>query len=401
MQPAEDMNTLALPEPGLAVETVSDEREFFTLKPAWNRLVEEAKIDHPFLSHEWVGAWWQSFGAGKKLHVLVVKAGDRPVAIAPLMLGEGRMYGIKVRKLQFIANVHTPRFDLIVAGRRPEAYRAIWDHLAREADLWDVLEWNQILFDSKTLQEMPRLAAADKFATGTWHSEDCPYVEFAGGWTALLGRLSPNHRSQMRKRLRRLGRTGAVRLEVLESREDAAEAVEDGLRIEAAAWKAKAGTAILCRPELRRFYRQIAGEMARLGLLRLIFLNVGGSRIAFAFALRHKSKLYVLKAGYRPEHAAYSPYLLLCFLLFQRACENGLTEYEFLGASDAWKMSWTQKTKPQYWFYVFSRKLRARVIHAVKFTALPAARRRLGPLARSARLKLALGLVSILDLVLV
>jgi CelD/BcsL family acetyltransferase involved in cellulose biosynthesis len=345
-----------------------------------------------------VGAWWQSFGAGKKLHVLVVKTGDRPVAIAPLMMAEGRMYGIKVRKLQFIANVHTPRFDLIVAGRLPEAYRAIWNHLAAEADRWDVLEWSQILFDSKTLEEVPRLAAADRFSTGAWHSEDCPCVEFAGGWNAMLKRLSHNHRAQMGKRLRRLGRTGPVRLEVIAARDDVIEAVEDGLRIEAAAWKARAGTAILCRPELTRFYRQIADEGARLGILRLIFLNVGGNRIAFAFALCHKNKLYVLKSGYRPEHAAYSPYLLLCFLLFRQAAENGLAEYEFLGAGDAWKLRWTQKIKPQYWLYVFSRKLRARAIHAVKFTALPVVRRRLGPLARSAGLKLAIGFVSVLQL---
>ncbi len=376
MQPAEDTDTLTFPEPGLVIQTVSDERTFLALKPAWNKLVEEAEIDHPFLNHEWVDAWWQSFGAGKKLHILVVKAGERLVAIAPLMLGEGRMYGIKVRKLQFIANVHTPRFDLIIAGRRTAVYRAIWSHLSSLTDLWDVIEWSQIVFDSMTLRELPELAAGERFLTGLWHSEDCPYVNFAGGWTALLQSLSHNHRSQMRKRLRRLRRVGAVRLEIVASGDDLNRDVEDGLAIEAAAWKAQAGTAILCRPELIQFYRRTAEQTARLGTLRLIFLNVAGSRIAFAFALCDKNKIYVLKAGYRPEYAAYSPYLLLCFLLFEDACARGLKEYEFLGGSDSWKLRWTDKTKPQYWLYIFPRRPRTSLIHAVKFRALARLRRK-------------------------
>src|ERR1043166_7540179 len=52
--------------------------------------------------------------------------------------------------------------------------------------------------------------------------------------------------------------------------EDMQQKVTEGFHIEAAAWKAKHGTAILCRPELVCFYRDTAEEAARSGLLRLI-----------------------------------------------------------------------------------------------------------------------------------
>lgn len=378
----------------LNLETITDEPRFLELATTWNRLVQEANIDHPFSSHEWVRSWWQCFGAGKKLHVLVITAGDRPIAIAPLMLSVGRMYGMKVRKVGFIANVHTPRFDLIIADRHREVYRIIWEHLLKGADLWDVVELVQVLFDSPTLKELPRLAAKDNFLTGIWHSEDCPYVEFAQGWGALLRSLSHNHRAQMGKRLRRLRRVGPVRLEVISKPDNLQQVLEEGLGIEAAAWKAKAGTAIVCRPELVCFYRQVADETERLGILRLVFLKVGATRIAFAYALFHKNKIYVLKAGYRPEYAAYSPYLLLCHLLFQEACESGVAEYEFLGGSDAWKLRWADKTKSQYWVYIMPRKLRTSLIHAVKFGALPSLRRRrLYSLLRHEKVSGALGLL--------
>jgi CelD/BcsL family acetyltransferase involved in cellulose biosynthesis len=360
----------------ITIETVTDERRFVELGPVWNRLVEEAKIDHPFARYEWLQSWWKCFGNGNKLHILVIRAGDRPIAIAPLMLSMGRMYGVKVRKIGFMANVHTPRFDFIIAERPRVVYQTIWQHLLKSADLWDVVELIQVLFDSMTLKELPRLAAKDKFLTGIWHSEDCPYVEFGQGWNALLRSLSHNHRSQMGKRLRRLRRVGPVNLEVFSEPENFQQLLDEGLGIEAAAWKMRAGTAIICHADLMCFYRDVAETLSKLGILRLIFLNVGGTRIAFAYALFHQNKIYVLKAGYRPEYASYSPYLLLCHLLFQDACQRGISEYEFLGGSDAWKLRWADKTKSQYWLYIMPRKLRTSLIHTVKFGALPSLRKR-------------------------
>ena len=71
--------------PQLRVETISDYRSFLDLEPVWNHLVEEAGIDHPFLSHEWVRSKWECLGQEKALRVLVVKNGAEPIAIAPLL----------------------------------------------------------------------------------------------------------------------------------------------------------------------------------------------------------------------------------------------------------------------------------------------------------------------------
>src|SRR5437867_3863902 len=66
------------PGTSLRVETITDSRTFMELEPAWTALLEEARVSHPFATHAWVRTWWECFGDGKELHVLVVKAGDRP-----------------------------------------------------------------------------------------------------------------------------------------------------------------------------------------------------------------------------------------------------------------------------------------------------------------------------------
>ena len=147
--------------PACTVEPVMDYEGFLDLEPLWSRLVDEARIDHPFVRHEWVRAWWECFGAGKELHILVVKAGSEPVAIAPLMLSKRRLYGSRVRHLEFIWSVYAERFDVIV-GRRPrDAYRAIWTYLLNQKARWDVLLLHQVPTGSATSMRDAELWSAD------------------------------------------------------------------------------------------------------------------------------------------------------------------------------------------------------------------------------------------------
>lgn len=360
----------------LTVEAISDYRSFVNLEGDWNRLVEEAGIEHPFLKHEWVRAWWDSFGAGKTLHIIVVKAGKKAIAIAPLMVSSTWMYGIKVRRLEFIYNVHTPRFDFIISPRRQEeAYRAIWSRLVSQKDQWDVVELPQLPTASQTLRELPRLALEAGFLIGLWPSTNSPYVPLLGTWDGYFKGLKGHHRSNMRNRLKRLEQLGQVKMEVITSGEQLADALEEGLRIEAAAWKGQAGSAISSSAELRHFYKGLAGMAAERGWLRLYFLNVNGQRIAFAYTLCSGNKLYVLKIGYDPNFAAYSPCNVLTYMALRNAFELGLAEYDILGVDDKWKLDWTKEVRPHCWMFVFTDGLRARLLHWAKFQLAPRLKR--------------------------
>lgn len=361
----------AAPLPACRVDVVTDERAFLELEPEWNGLVRKAGVDHPFLSHAWVRSWWESFGGGRTLHVLLARAGAEVVALVPLMLDRARMYGLPLRRIGSLYNDHTPRFDLVVASRRDEACQAIWSHLKAQSDEWDLLELCQLPEGSTASGELARLAEADRFLVGTWRASDSPYVPLREGWERYFMTLSHNHRAKLRKRLRRLERQGSVALETIDSEEALEPALEAGFRLEAGGWKDRAGTAVLRSPTLSRFYACLAQNAARAGMLRLYFLTVAGARIAFAYALCHRGKLYVLKSGYDIAYAGYSPYSLLTCLILEDACRRGLVEYDFLGGSDEWKLHWTGKVRPHEWLYVFPDRMKARFLHGIKFGVVP------------------------------
>lgn len=355
----------------LAVELIRDYGAFIELGPVWNRLVDAAGIDHPFIRHEWVRTWWDCFDHGGRLYILVVKQGGEPIAIAPLMIDRGRVYGCSVRRLRGIANVYTERFDFILAQRPKEACRAIWNHLAATSSEWDVLELRQLPEGNAVGQHLPFFAFEDKFLLGQWHCSDGPYIPINKPWEAYVKGLSKKHMSNLRGRAKGLHRTGDVQHEVVKGSDQLDHTLNEAFLLEAAAWKGKAGTAILNRPERQSFYRQLMKRAAERGWMRLHFLRLNGKRIAVQMTLQVHNKLYVLKSGYDPHYAQFAPSLLLCEMMLRDAWKQTLSEVDFLGDAERWKLDWAGHTRAHTWLFVFPNRARLRFLHHLKFGLLP------------------------------
>jgi CelD/BcsL family acetyltransferase involved in cellulose biosynthesis len=351
----------------LTVDIVSDERSLLALEPQWNALVNAAGVAHPFLTHQWVTTWWEAFGAGKTLHVLVVKAGAEVVAIAPLMRTRRIFYGIPLRCIELIANDHTPRTDFLMVDHRAEVYRAVWASLIEHQEVWDVLLFSQILVESETSEQLLALAKQHRLRSGMWPSHRSPYVPIRQPWKDYFKQLPSKHRQNIRRRWRRLSEVGLVEVEEVTQLEELDRALEDGFRIEGAAWKDQNATSMRASLETHRFYTLLAMRSAGQKWLDLCFLTVNGRRIAFHYRLRYKDRIYLLKPGYDPEYSAFSPANLLCYLSLQRAFAAGWREFDFLGSDDEWKLDWAQDGRDHHWIFIFSRSWTAGLVHSIKF----------------------------------
>ncbi|HEV8319380.1 MAG TPA: GNAT family N-acetyltransferase [Vicinamibacterales bacterium] len=357
------------------MDLITDYGAFLDLEAEWNEAVDRADIPHPFLRHEWVRTWWDCFGTGGRLHIVVVRAAGRIVAIAPLMRDTMRKYGISIRRLRFLQNDHTPRTDIIVTERAADAYRAIWKVLATDGDPWDVLQLGQLPRDSATRRALSELATAAGWSTGIWTSGDSPFLTLTGSWASYLASLSAKFRSNLRNRMSRLTKLGEPALEVLRDHGPIERACDDVWRLEASGWKREAGTAIASDPAVHRFYSLLAGRATARGWLRLLFLTVGGKRIATSYGACYHNRLFLFKTGYDPEYATCAPFKLLTYFAIQHAYAEGLTEVDFLGDAEPWKLEWTTTGRGQDWFYLFPDTRRARLLHWVKFQVVPELKR--------------------------
>ena len=377
---------LGIRNAGLATtEVVADYSAFLRLEAEWNDVVARAKVPHPFLRHEWIRTWWDSFGpsarsarsgqANRELHIIVVRDEGRIIAIAPLMRETTVAYGLPVRRLALLANDHTPRTDFVIADKPDEAYRAIWNVLLHDIDQWDVLQLTQLLRASTTVAAMSQFAAAEGLPIGTWKSSDSPYLELTGTWDSYWASLSSKFRSNVRNRLSRLKQVGEPALEVLVDRSDIAAACDDAWRLEASGWKDQEGTSICSDAGVRKFYTLLAERAAASGWLRLVFLTVGGRRIAVSYGAIYDDRLFLFKTGYDREFHTCSPFKLLTYLAAQEGFARGLREIDFLGDTEPWKQEWTPASRGHDWLFLFSNSRRARLLHSIKFQMAPELKR--------------------------
>jgi len=370
------------PHDGWAVETVTDTDGFIRLESEWNDAVDRAGVTYPFLRHEWLRTWWDCFGAGRHLHVIIIRSQGRIAGIAPLLRDTAPMYGVPIRQLQLMHNDHVPRADFIVAGHDEDVHRAIWKELMAQHNHWDVLKFSQIPQESKTLEALSLLAAEDGCATGVWESGSSPYLEITGTWDEYFRGLTGKFRQNVRNRVSRLRRLGEPTLEVVTSGSAVQYACDDVVRLEASGWKRNAGTAISSDAAVDRFYRHLAPRSVDAGWLALLFLSVNGVRIAASYALRYQRRLFLCKTGYDPDFAASSPFKVLASLALRWAFDEGFTEVDFLGDPEPWKLEWTTKTRSHRWLFIFGKSGRARILHPVKFRVVPALKRTLSLVKR-------------------
>jgi CelD/BcsL family acetyltransferase involved in cellulose biosynthesis len=359
-----------------SVDRVSDKATFLAMQGEWNDAVERAAVPHPFLRHEWVRMWWEAFSTdAQQLHILVVRRDSRVCAIAPLMFERVHMYGMPVRRVRFLENDHTPRTDVIVADNVEDSYTAMWHAIHDASPRWDVLLLSQIPGDSNSRDKFRQLAAIEGRRTGIWENGAAPYLRLSSTWDAYLNGRGAKFRQNLRNRLGRLAQLGEPSLEVLADADAIRAGRAEAQHLEESGWKATEGTAITSDPSVQRFYTLLAERADECQWLRLLFLSVGGRRIATAFAAVYANRLFLIKTGYDPEFAKCSPFKLLTYFALQHAFEQGYDEFDFLGDTEPWKLEWTSTTRPHDWLFIFGGTPRGRLLHPLKFQVVPALRR--------------------------
>jgi CelD/BcsL family acetyltransferase involved in cellulose biosynthesis len=110
--------------------------------------------------------------------------------------------------------------------------------------------------------------------------------------------------------------------------------------------------------------------------MRLNFLQAGPQRVAFDYSLLYKNRIHLLKLGYDPAYAPYSPSNLLLSMALQSAFEHGVREYDFLGDTADWKVAWTKHSRPHYWLFIFSCTFKGQILHLIKSRLVPLLKRK-------------------------
>lgn len=323
-------------------------REFLDLRSTWERLAR-ADPDAVLLGHDWAAATWKSADEvrrGEQPRILALGEAGACNALLPLR------HNHRTRRLCFLNEGPGQRMDLVAQGSG-QPWLSLLRHLRHQRD-WRRLDLQYLR--APGAEAAMTAAAALGMAAQVRGCVRQRCIPLEGGWGELEARFSSYLRTNFRRRHKRLQAQAEVTLSLHSKTAGLGQQLEECMALERKGWKGVGGTAVLDRPALARFYRQLAYRMAAVGQLRLYGLRLGERLIAFEFCLAdpRSRRLYSLKIAYDEEFRTASPGTVLRWLMLQRARDE-FAVYEFLGDDAPWKVEWTPITAELRHVRIFNR----------------------------------------------
>jgi CelD/BcsL family acetyltransferase involved in cellulose biosynthesis len=331
----------------------------------WEQLCVESGCA-PFHRPEWIAAYLRAFEPRSEVVLLTANAGDRLVAVLPLIRKQCWFAGIPLLKLTGTANIHSVRFDMLRSScpAGEAALGAIWSLLKRTSG-WHMLELPLI---PATAASRALISHADKdgYPTLTIPFHESPIVQMQvdknGQFTWLAG-TSRHFRHELRRFARLLSKETGCEPKLVRRANPDSEVLKKFYELEAAGWKGQQGSAIQSGLETQVFYDQIAKEAGARGYFCLHTLEANGEMIAGAFSLETKECYYPLKIAYNENLRRSGPGQLLFNGILAECAQKRIPALFFGGKKDRYKTSWTSETIPHFSSFVFTRAFRSQLAY--------------------------------------
>lgn len=325
-----------------------------SLATTWDSLLEASGASGVaaacvFLTFSYVATWWRTFGNGHDLRVLVARdATDRVIGIAPMMITRGRrLMGRRLRYLTFIGYGREPRseyMDYIVSPDCSEI--AAWA-------LTDAIfsmgrgDWHFVRLPMIEQQSLVARALEQRVGSASQlrvvERELAPYVLLRGSWQEVLAdrpqKLRTNIRSSIRKANANPGFT------VLRAPTDIAikQAVDTFLALHDERWKEVSTT--LVDDRARKFFHEVAEELAHQDRLLLSIILIDGEPAAASFDFLYRQRVFGYQAGWNPKYAKAGLGTLMRATTIQWAIDKGAREFDMLAGEEAYKLAWMSDSR--------------------------------------------------------
>ncbi len=326
-----------------------------SLEPEWNALLARSSATGPFLSWEYISAWWDANKRDAGLRVLTARdlTGELR-GIAPMMVARG-WRGVRrgFQHLAFIGGIGDSMAEyqefIVEAGFEKKVAPLFCEALLRkQGGDWDVLHCPVIPADSLVLGAMSR--RLDELGTpariigrrcAAWGRLPATFEEFESA-------MSRSFRSRLNNRRNAVEKHHSSAWRMATSPADAHQMLDTMAALARARW----GSDSLAyhTPEFMDLHRELANRLLPTGGMELIELSLEGRPAAVACFFVRGRHAYVFQILWDPGHSELALGNVLISEVVRHCIEvRRLTHIDFMaspGDDVGWKSHWTTEKAP-------------------------------------------------------
>jgi CelD/BcsL family acetyltransferase involved in cellulose biosynthesis len=327
----------------VTVERLDDDDAFAELRDEWRDLLRDSASNNPFLTSEWLQAWWAHLADGSRLELIVVRSGGLLVGLAPMRLVGGGLPWFS--RLEFLGTgaAGSDYLDLILRqGYETEILRAIEQYLASRQLALRLTHLPPASWGAKLAARL----AGEGWALSSADDGTCPIIPLAGHtFDSYLATLGSSHRANVRRRVKALSQQFDVRFDLVTTHAERCEMLGALVTFHERRYKEQGGSSAFTAPEVIAFQDEASRRALESGFLRMYALRLNGQLAAVMYGFFLGGRFYFYQHGFDDQYKAHSIGLVLMALTVRAAIDEGAAEFDMLWGVEAYKFLWARDAR--------------------------------------------------------
>lgn len=371
----------------MKVRVIESERDFAALEPEWERLQSDATATSVFQTFAWMKSFWDAYGRGQPLRVLVASDGGAIVGILPLYIHTLPMLKFPVRMLRLVGTGGDTFPDdlgpVLAKGREEEVARALADAALRLPG-WDVLLLHDMLPDNAFTAAIAKASRSARLSPMTGRSERIAYLDLPESFDAWLKSLSGDRRYRIRSARKKLvAAQPTARFFVWEDGATLDRGIDRLIELHTKRWGDGQSNSFKT-PEYIGCHRAVMHGLFAKDRLRLYCLEASGQIIAMFYFYKFRDRVYLMQSGFDPEYSNVKPGQVLLGHIVEHAIGEGNKVLDFLRGDHRYKDEIASGERETV--YVTAFRLRpGALVYRTRRMILPALKSRVLAIAKRAR----------------
>ncbi|MEW4456086.1 GNAT family N-acetyltransferase [Bremerella sp. JC817] len=317
----------------------------------WDRLVQQTPNATFFQTLPWLQTYWQFFGFGKKLRVLLIQIHGRIEGILPLVEQPETTKAGRVTVLTYPLDGWGPFFGPIGSEPTATLYLAM-QYLSVIPRTWDMLDlrWIDPRADRGRASNAMRCHG---LASMTLPWNPTYVIQLPETFDQYLATRSPKFRASIRRTLRRMDEENVVAARYRPEQQPGNPIVPDEklydtcVALARASWQGGSTTGTtISHDSTAAYFRECFFQASKLGMIDLTTLRHENRLIAFSYNFHHQGNVLGLRMGYQGDCKRLSPGTMMMAYQIRDSIERGDTLLDLGPEHAEIKARWINQTLP-------------------------------------------------------